>query len=491
MQARRDWRKWALVLACVLPFVGFWATGLTDLDEGFYSAVVNDMMRRGDWITPTINGEPWFEKPILLYWLTIPSVAVFGDAVGPRLPSVLCTIATAFVLFRFVRRHFSVDLARLAAAAYCGSLIVTGLGRLLMTDAPFVLALTVAFTTFWDSINGSPKMRTWTAVALGFAVLAKGPVAGLLFLFVAGFTYWRIKELRPNFKGHWLAGVALFVVVVGAWYVPCYLVNGDVFVQKFLIEQNIGRFQGGDKPHAVPWWSHPIFFPVILFLGLMPWSWWALRAKWFKWPEEPLRRYLWIWGLVPLVFFTVSLTKLPHYILPAVAPLLVVTLLAVVERREEKGQHDFWLKCAAFWSVLVGVLATIVLQIDYQNRFEEVHNIAKYVREQEGSVAIFRTGRTNSDVKISTELNESPPYSVYHYLKREAVMTDDVLEVAQLEGDVWLITRAGRVDMDTQDEFMLGGYASSKVELPFETKKFELWFLDENDVHDLVPSFDD
>ncbi|MCH7904536.1 MAG: glycosyltransferase family 39 protein [Armatimonadetes bacterium] len=475
MQARRDWRTWALVLACVLPFVGFWSTGLTDLDEGFYSAVVNDMMLRGDWITPTINGAAWFEKPILLYWLTIPAITFFGDTVGPRLPSVLCTLATAFVLFRFLRRYFSLDVARLAAAAYCGSLLVVGLGRLLMTDAPFVLALVIAFTTFWDSLNGNPKMRTWTAVALGFAVLAKGPVAGLLFLIVAGFVYWRMRELRPNFKGHWLAGSALFVLVVGAWYVPCYLVNGDVFVQQFLIEQNIGRFQGTDLAHQVPWWSHPIYFPVILFLALMPWSLWAMRAKWFQRPEDPLRRYLWIWALVPLGFFTVSLTKLPHYILPSVAPLLIITLLAVSERRAEKGQYDMWLRCALIWSVLVGVFATTVFHLDYQMRFAEVHVIAQYVRDQEGSVAIFRTGRTDSDVAISLDIDESPPYSVYHYLKRPAEMTDDLGDVLQMEYPVWVITRRGRI---SDDDIILAiemGYALSRPETPFEQNQFQLW----------------
>ena len=488
MQARRDWRTWALVLACVLPFVGFWATGLTDLDEGFYSAVVTDMMRRGDWITPTINGEPWFEKPILLYWLAIPSVEMFGVDFGPRLPAVLCTLATAFVLFRFVRRHFDLGLARLVAAGYCGSLIVLGLGRMMMTDAPFVLALTVAFTTFWESINGNQKMRTWTAVALGFAMLAKGPVAGLFFLLTAGFVYWRLKELRPNFKGHWLLGIALFFVIVGAWYVPCYLANGDVFVQKFLIEQNIGRFQGGDKAHAVPVWSHPIYFPAVLFLGLMPWSWWALRAKWFEWPTDPLRRYFWIWGLIPLVFFTVSKTKLPHYILPAVAPLLVVTLLAVVERREEQGQHDFWLKMSVAWSLIIGGFATLVFQTDYQNRFEEVHKIARYVSEQEGKAVIFRTGRENSDVSISLNINESPPLSALIYLQKEAILTDDVAEAVTLDGDLWLITRADRFDDDVKYDFILSGYMLTEVDLPFKTKKWELWKLDLTKATDLVPN---
>ncbi|HXH61652.1 MAG TPA: hypothetical protein VNI20_09885, partial [Fimbriimonadaceae bacterium] len=74
MKPRWDWRNFAVVAACVLPLLGFWATGLTDLDEGYYGAVVANMIRTGDWITPHFNGHPWFEKPILLYWLATPSV---------------------------------------------------------------------------------------------------------------------------------------------------------------------------------------------------------------------------------------------------------------------------------------------------------------------------------------------------------------------------------------------------------------------------------
>ena len=476
MTAPRNWRTWALVLACTLPFVGFWATGLTDLDEGFYGAVVSDMVRRGDWITPTLNGQPWFEKPILIYWLAVPSVSLFGEAVGPRLPSVLCMLATAFVLFRFLRRRFAVDVARVATAAYCGSLLVVGVGRLMLTDAPLVLALTMAFTTFWDSLTGNPKMRLWTAVALGFAVLAKGPVAGLLFILVAAVTYWRMPDLRKGFRGHWLTGLALFAIVVGAWYVPCYMANGQTFVQDFLIDQNLGRFSGGDVAHAVPWWSHPVYYPAVLFLAAMPWSWWALKADWFKRPEDRLRRYLWIWALVVLGFFTASGTKLPHYALPAVAPLVVLTVLAAMERREHGSTPDFWLKAALVWSALVGVFATTALQIDYQNRFAEAHALTRYVRGQEGSVVFFRIGRADSDVGISASLNEGAHPSALFYLNREATLTDDVGEVLGLEGRVWLITRTGRLNPNLET-LARSGLRVHREQTPVKQERYELWRL--------------
>lgn len=473
----RNWRKWALLLACIAPFLGFWSTGLTDLDEGFYGAVVANMVRSGDWITPHLNGSPWFEKPILTYWLAAPSVMIFGEDFGPRLPSVLCTLLTAFVLYRFFAKHFGADKARVIAAAYCGSLLVAAVGRLLMTDAPFVLALTISLTTFYTSITTNPKMRIWSAVALGFAVLAKGPVAGLFFLLIAGFAYWRIKELRPNFRGHWLTGFALFALVVATWYVPCYLQNGDVFVQKFLIEQNFGRFGGADKAHSVQWWMHPIYFPLELFIALMPWCWWGIKGKLFQQDAEPIRRYLWIWGMVVLVFFSVSLTKLPHYILPAMAPFTALILLAVMERRKQQESSDFWLKSALAWSLVIGSFATIALHIDYNNRFQEIHSIAKFLKTEQGSVVQFRTGRIKESNSPTTP-NDSTYPSFFFYLGRDGVMTDDIEEIAKLSGTVWIVTRKDQLDPETHYELVLSGFSPKPVSDILELEKFELWRLD-------------
>src|SRR5436305_1720172 len=96
---------WTWLLA-ILPFVGFWTYGLFDLDEGFYGAVIAEMNRRGEWITPYFNGHPWFEKPILLYWLAKPCLMLFGQTIGPRLPSVLASIGLFAWVTRFTRNHF-------------------------------------------------------------------------------------------------------------------------------------------------------------------------------------------------------------------------------------------------------------------------------------------------------------------------------------------------------------------------------------------------
>ena len=475
MATPRNWRTPALLAACLLPFLGFWTTGLTDLDEGFYGAVVANMLRTGDWITPYFNGEPWFEKPILAYWLAAPSVALFGEDLGPRLPSVLCTLATALVLFRFARRHFGQETARIAAAAYCGSVLVVGVGRMMLTDAPFVLALVIALTSFYESVTGQPKKRILTAAALGFAVLAKGPVAGLLFLLIAGITAWRMPDLRPNFKGHWLTGFALFAAIVAAWYVPAYLANGDLFVQKFLIEQNLGRFSGGDLAHRTPALWIPFYFPIVLFLALMPWSWWAVRAKWFQWPTDSASRYLWIWAFTVLVFFSLSLTKLPHYILPAVAPLVVVTVSAVLQRRKDATDADTWLKCALVWSVAVFALASMIFRLDYDMRFAEVHRVAKFLRAKDGYVVLFDVGRRERDTEMKLALNQSANPSFLFYLRKEGKMSDNIEDVTDRDGTVWIVTEQGELTADLIQTLGLAGFNTTRVRLPFESEKFEVW----------------
>ena len=258
---------WALVAACVLPFLGFWVYGLFDLDEGYYGAVVVDMIRRGDWITPTLNGVPWFEKPILAYWLSIPALKVFGEDVGPRLPSVLCTLATAFVLFKFARRHLGECESRTTTLVYCTNLLVVAIGRMMMTDAPLVLCLTLAFTNWFEGaypLDGQQRRSgaVWCAFYLGLAVLAKGPVAVVLFVGVV-LAYGAWTRIWPRIGWAWLFGTAVFLAVVACWYVPCYLQNGQAFVDEFLIKQNVGRFAGGDKAHAVPAWSHPVYLSLI------------------------------------------------------------------------------------------------------------------------------------------------------------------------------------------------------------------------------------
>jgi hypothetical protein len=260
--------------------------------------------------------------------------------------------------------------------------------------------------------------------------------------------------------------------------VPAYLANGEVFVEQFLIEQNLGRFQGGDLAHKTSVWLIPVYFPVILLLALIPWSLWAPKKKWFVWPEDRVLRYLWIWALVVLCFFSASTTKLPHYILPAVAPFTVITVVAVLQRRSDKAGTDFWLKCALAWSMIVFSFITVGFKLDYANRFEEAHSIARYLKDKEGQVVLFEVGRTERETSMQLSVRQSALPSFFFYLEREGTMTHMSYRVVMMKGPVWLVVEEGTMDEKLVKRFSQAGFSVSRHKLPFATERFEVYFLE-------------
>ncbi len=468
--------------------MGWWLTGLFDLDEGFYAAVVAEMNRRGEWVTPYYNGQPWFEKPILLYWLAKPCVALFGDMFGPRLPSVLSTIGCYLLVVGYCRRRISDDAATWSIFALSSSLVFVAVGRLMMTDMPLVLAFSAALMAFWESLKGERRWRILTAGLLGIAVLAKGPVALILFGLIAGWTYWREPSLRPAFRGHWLVGILALICVISVWYVPAYLANGKVFVDEFLIKQNIGRFTGGDAAHTIKAaWAYILYIPVI-FVGMFPWSIWLWKA----WPrrspssfsasetlnapeslsreneeggsgvENPaFLRYLASWAAIVFLFFTVSGAKLPHYVLPVFVPLAM--LLGAYFSQKWPLQSVQRVAWPIAWVTFVGVLANTGFLWWYaESGQQEAHAYARYIKENSlrkvpKSTAMFQMPRRSKALGTGKpKLQETSLPSFLLYIDGVVTQAETVAEVINAK-DHWLFTRAGRITDAVQSEFLSSG----------------------------------
>ncbi len=495
---KRQLTNLALCLA-VVPLLGWWLTGLFDIDEGFYAAVVAEMNRRGEWITPYYNGSPWFEKPILAYWLAKPTVALFGEMVGPRLPSVLCTIGTYLLVAWYLRRRVSETAATWTVLALGSSLLFVAVGRMTMTDMPLVLAFSAAMLAFWESLVGDRRWRILTAGLLGVGVLAKGPVALILFVPIVAWTFWREKELRPAFRGHWLTGTLVLALVIATWYIPVYLANGQLFVQKFLIEQNIGRFTGGDAAHSIKGaWTIILYVPVV-FIGMLPWSVWIWKA----WPRNPLPpqrlgrkgqgmegfelvdgatldeaanlhpptpssktnhleeaaflRYLATWATVVFVFFSISSAKLPHYVLPVLVPLamLIGSYLAKRKPLETIRQMAF----PIVWMLFMSILANVSFLWWYQQSGQaEAHTFARYIRTNsihkvERTVAVFQIPKKEGRKAAGTlKLQETSLPSMLLYLDSTVNEADTAQEVVE-KNSHWLFTRKGRITDEVRDDF--------------------------------------
>jgi len=485
-------RKWLLTYALsVVPLLGFWTYGLFDLDEGFYAAVVAEMNRRSEWITPYYAGHPWFEKPIFLYWLAKPSVLLFGQAIGPRLPSVISTLALFGLCGWYVTRRASPGAGRFCVLALSSSLLLVALGRLMMTDPVLVFFTTAAFLTFYESMVGDQRWRLVTALCLGITVLTKGPVILPLFLVVLIWTLWK----EPAFRGHltkwWVFGTALMLGVVASWYLPAYLANGHAFVQQFLIEQNLQRFTGGDEAHRVPFPWGLIYYPAFLFVGMLPWSI-PVAPLWVRSlrdQEYPFKRYLARWAVVILVFFTISGAKLPHYIVPAIPPLVMLFSVAAAEKGPIPWRRAVISVASVFVLLNAGFLAYFYKfsdHADLDNLASKLNSLPTAVGAKP-EVITYQFSRQDCKPKHGS-INETSHPSLLFYLDvpRSPLMeTDNWIQVLAHAHDGWalyVVTRPGRITpVEIGEARKLGLMPALDPELSnqsFETYRFQTFMSD-------------
>ena len=490
--------------------------GLFDLDEGFYAAVVAEMNRRGEWITPFYNGKPWFEKPILLYWIAKPTLAFFGGEFGIRLPSIIACLVTYGLIAWFGKRRLGPNTGIVAALVLATSLFFVAVGRMVLVDPILIACLTGAFLTFWESLVGDRRWRLASAALLGLAVLAKGPVACVLFVVVLAYTYWRERELRAAFGGLavWLLGTAIFAAVVAAWYVPAYLANHQVFIDEFLIKQNLQRFKGGDEAHAVPMPVGLIYYIPVVLIGMIPWSLFIPRA-WPKrnvaGPEEPVRRYLATWALVVFAFFTLSGTKLPHYVLPCFPPLALLLGQDLATRWGGFSTR----RTMIFSAGAVGLCVLITVGFRAYYRATQVNGpliageVLDGLHTDEGrsarvgpeKLALFRLSRQAAGMyptlpdpvlfgRLPIRINQTSAPSLLFYLSSEyegssqrlfltppSLETDDLGSLAASMGTVWVITRPGRFTASEQDRLARAGFSVHEFN-PYQDPLFTLFRLD-------------
>ncbi|HTS52780.1 MAG TPA: glycosyltransferase family 39 protein [Burkholderiales bacterium] len=339
------------VLAVVLSF--FFALGrapLFDVDEGAFSQATMEMFERGDFLSTYLNGEPRYDKPILVYWLQAGSVLLFGvNEFAFRFPSALCASLWVLLTFLFARRRFGPNAALLASGVMATSLGVYIIGRAATADA--LLNMLIAASMFAAWLYLETRQRTWsyaTFAAVGLGFLAKGPVAILIPLAVTFVFCW----LRRDLKTWALAifdwrGLLVFVAVALPWYAFILHREGWPFVQGFFLKHNVGRFGGTLQGHAG---SLVYYIPTVL-IGTLPFTAFLLRAVLrvrAAWRDD-LQCYLWLWFGFVFVFFSLSGTKLPHYMLYGMTGMFILMAIYGPEWRSR------------FWALLPALLFYLFL----------------------------------------------------------------------------------------------------------------------------------
>jgi 4-amino-4-deoxy-L-arabinose transferase-like glycosyltransferase len=308
-----------------LYFFGLTRTGLLGPDEPRYAAIGRAMAATGDWITPRLWGQPWFEKPALLYWMTAAGFkAGLGADWAPRLPVALVSVAFLIYFFVVLRREFGDR-----AAWYSAAILATSAGWLVyshvaITDLPMSAAFAAAMLLAGSSEPRASASAFFSGVFLGLAVFAKGLVPLVLFIPALWFLRHRVRDLAILF------GVAALIAT--PWYVLVTLRNGTPFLQEFFWKHHFDRFVSSTLLHGQPIW----FYVPILLAGLFPWT--PMLALLFKRRLYMDRRaqFLLAWFAWGFIFFSASRNKLPGYLLPllpAVAALMGIALSETARAR--------------------------------------------------------------------------------------------------------------------------------------------------------------
>jgi 4-amino-4-deoxy-L-arabinose transferase-like glycosyltransferase len=353
---------WAIsgVWILFIFYLAFWwnlgSIGLVDETEPLFAEAARQMTVTGDWITPYFDGHTRFDKPPLIYWLMAIGYQTIGvNEWAVRIPSALSALGLMGIGFYTLRRfgyltpaiaeQIQPDLSNRAfhwrdrqlwLSAWIGTALIalnfqtiiwgrTGVSDMLLSGC-MGSALLSFFIGYAQPDRPHVQRRWYLAfyVLMALAVLTKGPV-GLVLpgLIIGGFLLYLGKLRAVLQEMRLVQGGLLFLVLTLPWYILVIQANGEAYIKDFFGYHNLERFTSVVNHHAAPLF----FYVVVVLLGFAPWSvylpaaiarlrFWR-RAEWQQQPRTAhLGLFALVWFVTIFTFFTISVTKLPSYVLP-------------------------------------------------------------------------------------------------------------------------------------------------------------------------------
>lgn len=302
---------------------------LQDPDEGRYAEIPREMIEHGDWVTPRLNYVEYFEKPPLFYWLVAMAFRAFGTSEGSaRLVPALAGLATIAVSYFLAHRLFGRRAALVSAATLATAPLFFVFSQALVIDMLMTLLITACLAAIWGA-REDPEGRGWpivVACTAALAVLTKGLIGlvlpGLVIVLLVPLERdWRLLRslLRP-------APAVAFLAIAAPWFILMAARHPE-FLREFFVVEQLQRFATATVGHP----EGPLYYVPVLAVGLLPWTLLAGvlsctrrgRSAWRK-IRGAETRFLSVWVLVVVVFFSIASSKLAGYVLPAVPPAMLL-----------------------------------------------------------------------------------------------------------------------------------------------------------------------
>lgn len=355
------WLAAAAVLAWCLP--------LLPIDETRYLTVAWEMREGGNWLLPTLNGEPYSHKPPLLFWLVNMAWGIAGPEVwAARLIPVLATTAVLLLTLRLGRRLYAGDtrLSTLALLLLTAGPLFLIYGNVIMFDMLLTAAVLLSLGALWH-LADAPSWRNalLLGLALGFGLLVKGPV---VLLHIGGpaflIRFWKPEGFSLSMTQWWkylLGSLGVGALVILSWAIPAAIAGGPEFAKMIFWKQSAGRMVNSFD-HARPFY---FYIPVVAAF-VLPFLFWrpAWRAA-AAFDRRALPRadvFLVAWMLPAFVVFSLMSGKQPHYLLPMLPGLALIS--ARLLRGTDAVEADRGLMMAPF-AVLFGILAAAAYLVPF------------------------------------------------------------------------------------------------------------------------------
>mgnify|MGYP005849009239 CR=1 FL=1 len=387
---------WAVV-AVVAAFVAVQlvvvsSSTLWDDDEGRFARSAVEMVRSGEYLVPTLNGELRLHKPAMVYWLMAGAMRVLGPGeLAVRLPSILGMAGAAVVTFLIGGRMFGGRVGLMAMVVFAGSALPFVMGGLATADGTLIFFTTLACWAVVESVVapragwGGALRFVVLGLAIGGAQLTKGPVGLAVPVLMAVTLAVLLRRGRGGATGgsslQWtrghtmgvaaaaVAGTAIFL----AWGIPANLATRGAFASEGLGRHVFHRALNPMEGHGSN--------DLLAYLALLPLYLGVLIPGTFPWVvhlpgavsamvrrhvgDAGTRAILWAWIVPNLVLFSLVVTKLPHYILP-IFPAVAVAIAATLQahRDGQLGVKDrAWLRGGVWFFVPVAVVAAVAMVV--------------------------------------------------------------------------------------------------------------------------------
>ena len=402
-------------------------------DEGRYGEIGRWMLVSGDWLTPRLNGLPFFHKPPYLYWLEAISLAIFGvHELALRLVPALHAGLMLTVLYLSARAISTEAIARRAVIMLGTSLTFLVGGQYVNHDMLVATWISVAIWCFAFAFMAGAKPDPWLA-RLGFVACALGMLSkGLIGIVLPGMVIivWLIWTCQFKKIRHlpWLSGLALFALIAMPWFVVAQQTWPDFFNYMF-VGQQFNRYTASVYNNPQPVW----FYLLALVLLLFPWLFFALNQV-RRVTSGTLTRSLvmgviwwrlcWVWVLVILIFFSIPNSKLIGYILPVVPPLALLSALGWerVMARHNSANRVFGGVCI----FNLGLALALVLKVGDVTRTGRSQDIAK---------VLACAARPQDTVYVSGAYPYDLPF--YSQATQPMIVLENWTALRQRAGDGW------------------------------------------------------